>query len=162
MAGTRFDGVDDASGYGDGKWMRVNYNGKTYFVESARVKKVVSVTPTPPPPVNDPVEPEEVKVDYGRAKASRAGELVPLFSAETGEMIVAVKDGTKLEIVEKVGDYYKVKYEGAELLIHQDDFKLDGLTTVQIIAIVLSIVVVLAGGLVFMVTNITKKKEDTK
>ena len=161
-AGTRFDGVDDASGYGDGKWMRVNYNGKTYFVESARVKKVVSVTPTPPPPVNDPIEPEEVKVDYGRAKASRAGELVPLFSAETGEMIAAVKDGTKLEIVEKVGDYYKVKYEGTELLIHQDDFKLDGLTTVQIIAIVLSIVVVLAGGLVFMVTNITKKKEDTK
>ena len=161
-AGTRFDGVDDASGYGDGKWMRVNYNGKTYFVESARVKKVVSVTPTPPPPVNDPVEPEEVKVDYGRAKASRAGELVPLFSAETGEMIVAVKDGTKLEIVEKVGDYYKVKYEGTELLIHQDDFKLDGLTTVQIIAIVLSIVVVLAGTLVFMVTNITKKKEDNR
>ena len=161
-AGTRFDGVDDASGYDDGKWMRVNYNGKTYFVESARVKKVVSVTPTPPPPVNDPVEPEEVKVDYGRAKASRAGELVPLFSAETGEMIVAVKDGTKLEIVEKVGDYYKVKYEGAELLIHQDDFKLDGLTTVQIIAIVLSIVVVLAGTLVFMVTNITKKKEDNR
>ena len=161
-AGTRFDGVDDASGYGDGKWMRVNYNGKTYFVESARVKKVVSVTPTPPPPVNDPVEPEEVKVDYGRAKASRAGELVPLFSSETGEMIVAVKDGTKLEIVEKVGDYYKVKYEGMELLIHQDDFKLDGLTTVQIVAIVLSIVVVLAGTLVFMVTNITKKKEDNR
>ena len=103
-----------------------------------------------------------VKVDYGRAKASRAGELVPLFSAETGEMIVAVKDGTKLEIVEKVGDYYKVKYEGIELLIHQDDFKLDGLTTVQIIAIVLSIVVVLAGVLVFMVTNITKKKEDNR
>lgn len=161
-AGTRFDGVDDASGYGDGKWMRVNYNGKTYFVESARVKKVVSVTPTPPPPVDDPVEPEEVKVNYGRAKASRAGELVPLFSAETGDMVVAVKDGTKLEIIEKVGDYYKVKYEGKELLIHQDDFKLDGLTTVQIIAIVLSIVVVLAGGLVFMVTNITKKKEDNK
>ena len=161
-AGTRFDGVDDASGYGDGKWMRVSYNGKTYFVESARVKKVMSVTPTPPPPVNDPVEPEEVKVDYGRAKSSRAGELVPLFSTETGEMIVAVKDGTKLEIIEKVGDYYKVKYEGTELLIHQDDFKLDGLTTVQIIAIGLSIVVVLAGVLVFMVTNITKKKEDNK
>ena len=76
-------------------------------------------------------------------------------------MVVAqVTDGTRLEVIEKMGDYYKVKYNDTEVLIHKDHFKLDGLTTVQIIAIVLSVIVVLAGGLIFMVTSLSKKKEE--
>ena len=67
-----------------------------------------------------------------------------------------------LEVVEKIGDYYKVIYENNEVLIHKDQFKLEGLTTVQIIAIILSVVVVLSGGLIFMVTSLSKKKEQNQ
>ncbi len=152
--------IDDACGFEDGKWLRVNYNGKIYFVLKDKVQKATSL-PTIPG-LNDKPH-EEVKVHYGRAKASRVGEFVNLYSDANGTTVVAsVKDSTKLEIVEKVGDYYKVVYEGAEVYIHESEFKLDGLTTVQIVAIVLSVVVVLAGSLVFAVTSLARKKEETK
>ena len=147
--------VDDGAGYDGGKWWRISVDGKIYFVDKSSLEKVVSIGPIIP---NNPSK-EEVKADYGRAKASRAGELVPLYSSN-GNVATHVTDGTKLEIVEKVGDYYKVVYEEQEYLIHKDQFKLDGLTTVQVVAIVLSIVVVLAGTLVFAVTSLTRKKEE--
>ena len=124
------------------------------------------IAPSNPSTPSNPQEPEkpvEVKKDYGRAKASRAGELVPLFSVADNTIVVAeVTDGTRLEVVEQAGEYYKVIYNGTELLIRADQFKLEGLTTVQIIAIILSVVVVLAGGLIFMVTSLAKKKEENQ
>ena len=156
--GTALTVIDDG-GYSDGTWVRVEYNGKTYYTEMSGLEKKSSSKPAPQP--EKPEKPEKVNKDYGRAKASRAGELVNLYSAQDNNVVVAqVTDGTKLEVVEKIGDFYKVKYEGADVLIHKDQFKLDGLTTVQIIAIVLSVVVVLAGGLIFMVTSLSKKKEE--
>ena len=156
---TKVNIVDDACGYDGAKWYRINYNGKTYFVLRESLEKVPTIGPITP---NPPQKEEEVKADYGRAKSTRAGEYVPLYESIGGDVAISVKDGTRLEIVEKVGDYYKVKCEGNEYFIHQDQFKLDGLTTVQIVAIVLSIVVVLAGSLVFAVTSLTRKKEENR
>ena len=157
--------VDNAGGYGDNGWVRVEYNGKVYYTELANLAKKQTAPSNPSTPSNpqEPEKPVEVKKDYGRAKASRAGELVPLFSVADNTMVVAeVTDGTRLEVVEQAGEYYKVIYNGTELLIRADQFKLEGLTTVQIIAIILSVVVVLAGGLIFMVTSLAKKKEENQ
>ena len=158
--GTALSVIDNAGGYGDGKWVRVEYAGKIYYTEMSGLEKKTSTTPNIPN-TEKPEKPEKVNKDYGRAKASRAGELVKLYSTEDNTVVVAqVTDGTRLEVVEKMGDYYKVKYNDTEVLIHKDHFKLDGLTTVQIIAIVLSVIVVLAGGLIFMVTSLSRKKEE--
>ena len=158
--GTALTVVDDG-GYSDGKWVRVEYNGKTYYTEMSGLELKSSPKPDNKPEKTE--KPEKVSKNYGRAKSSRAGELVNLYSTTDSNMVVAqVTDGTRLEIVEKVGDFFKVIYNGNQALIHKDQFKLDGLTTVQIIAIVLSVVVVLAGGLIFMVTSLSKKKEENK
>jgi hypothetical protein len=150
--------VDDAAGYDNGSWYRVKYDGQLYFVKRDVLEKISPIGPVTPPPQQE----EEVKADYGRAKASRAGEYVPLYSSIGGDVAISVKDGTRLEIIEKVGDYYKVKWDDGEYFVRQDQFKLDGLTTVQIVAIVLSIVVVMAGGLIFAVTSLTRKKEENR
>ncbi len=157
--GTALTVIDDAAGYEDGKWFRVEYNGGVYFAERGKLVKDTSA-PTPPPHQQEkPIE--EVKVNYGRAKASRVGELVNLYADANGQTVVtSVKDSTKLEIIEKVGEYYKVVHEGQEVFIHESQFKLNGLTTVQVVAIVLSVVVLLAGTLVFAVTTLIKKKEN--
>ena len=111
----------------------------------------------------EPEKPVEVKKEYGRAKASRAGELVPLYSDIEGNNVATeVTDGTRLQVVEKIGDYYKVIYNDSELYIRADQFKLDGLTTVQVIAIILSVIVVLTGALIFAITSATKKKEENQ
>ncbi len=153
--------VVDNGGYADGNWVRVEYKGKVYYADKSCLDQKTSSKPTPEP--EKPQEPEKVNKDYGRAKASRVGELVNLYSVDDSNIIVTqVADGTKLEVVEKIGDYYKVIYENNEVLIHKDQFKLEGLTTVQIIAIILSVVVVLSGGLIFMVTSLSKKKEQNQ
>ncbi len=162
VKGTALTVIDNAGGYGDGNWVRVEYNGKTYYTEMSGLEKKVTSKPSTPE-INKPEMPEKVNKDYGRAKSSRAGELVNLYSTQDSNIIVAkVTDGTRLEVVEKIGDFYKVKYNNEDVLIHKNQFKLDGLTTVQIIAIVLSVVVVLAGGLIFMVTSLSKKKEENQ
>jgi hypothetical protein len=158
--GTDLKVLDDG-GYADGKWVRVEYKGKVFYADKSCLDQKTSSKPTPEP--EKPQEPEKVNKDYGRAKASRVGEFVNLYSADDSNIIVTqVADGTKLEVVEKIGDYYKVIYENNEVLIHKDQFKLEGLTTVQIIAIILSVVVVLSGGLIFMVTSLSKKKEQNQ
>ena len=158
LKGTALNVVDNAGGYNGNGWVRVEYNGKIYYTQASGLQKKSATTPLPEIP--KPEKPEKVETEYGRAKASRAGELVALYSLDGSKVVSSVADGTKLEVVEKIGEYYKVKYDGGEVLIHQDRFKLDGLTTVQIIAIILSVVVVLAGGLIFAVTSLSKKKEE--
>ena len=158
--GTALNVIDNAGGYDGNKWVRVEYNGKTYYTEISGLQKKSSTTILPEIP--KPEKPEKVDTEYGRAKASRAGELVSLYSLDGSTVVTSVADGTKLEVVEKIGEYYKVKHNGDEVLIHQDHFKLDGLTTVQIVAIILSVIVVLTGGLIFAVTSLSKKKEENQ
>ena len=153
--------IDNGGGYGEGNWVRVEYQGKIYYAEKGGLQLKQSAS-TPTPETQKPQQTEKVSKEYGRAKASRAGELVFLYSTDGKTVVAKVADGTRLEVVEKVGNFYKVKYNGAEVLIHRDQFKLDGLTTVQIVAIILSVVVVLAGGLIFMVTSLSKKKEENQ
>ncbi|MBO7221501.1 MAG: hypothetical protein J6V37_00475 [Clostridia bacterium] len=162
---TTINVVDNGGGYGDGNWVRVEYGGKMYYTELCNLEKKQSAPSNPSTPSNpqEPEKPVEVKKEYGRAKASRAGELVPLYSDIEGNNVATeVTDGTRLQVVEKIGDYYKVKYNDSELYIRADQFKLDGLTTVQVIAIILSVIVVLTGALIFAITSATKKKEENQ
>ena len=162
---TTINVVDNGGGFGDNGWVRVEYNGKVYYTELANLEKKQPAPSNPSTPSNpqEPEKPVEVKKEYGRAKASRAGELVPLYSDIEGNNVATeVADGTRLQVVEKIGDYYKVKYNDSELYIRADQFKLDGLTTVQVIAIILSVIVVLTGALIFAITSATKKKEENQ
>lgn len=149
--GTVVNLVDDACNLDDGKWWRMEKDGVLYFIAREDVSKYVA--PTPP-------EPEKPKAVYGRAKADRAGGVVNLYSSasDNSTIVVSVTDGVKLEVLETLDGYYFVKYGDNLGYVKSDELELEGLTTVQIIAIVLSVVVVVAGALIFVVTYRTKRK----
>ncbi len=69
-------------------------------------------------------------------------------------------DGTKVEIIETVGDFYKIKYGETYGYMIKGDVKLDGLTTVQIVAIILAVIVLVTGIAIFFITR--KIKQDSE
>lgn len=151
--GTPVTLVDDACNLDGGKWWRMEKDGATYYIARADVS--VYVAPAPE-------EPEKPKAVYGRAKADRAGGTVNIYSSpdDGSEVLWALTDGVKVEVLETLDDYYLVGYGDVTGYVKIDQIELDGLTTVQIIAIVLSVVVVLASVLVFLVTYQTKRKME--
>ncbi|MDE5601484.1 MAG: SH3 domain-containing protein, partial [Clostridia bacterium] len=158
---TRFSAVSDCADYDGGVWMRVKYADKTYFVKSENCEKI-SDDPIPPNPLPD--EPTE-KTLYGKAKATRGGGLVSVYSAASVESpaLKQIVDGTDIEILEQLDEFYLVRTKDDVVgYMHKDDVKIGGLTNVQIIAIVLAIFVALTGICIFVVIEITKKKHDTE
>ncbi|MCQ2603372.1 MAG: SH3 domain-containing protein, partial [Clostridia bacterium] len=143
---------DDAFGIGGDSWYRVKIDENLYFVLRSQVEEYSA-----PTPVGD-----DTKAVYGRAKADRAGGEVNVYqySDETSTVLFKVTDGTKVEIIETVGDFYKVKYGENYGYMSKDEVKLDGLTTVQIVAIVLAVVVLAAGVVIFFITR--KIKQDSE
>ena len=72
-----------------------------------------------------------------------------------------IADGAKVEILETLDDFYKVSVNGTVGYMRKDDVQLGGLTTVQIVSIILAILVLLAGSTVFTAIYFTKKKQAT-
>lgn len=139
---------DDAAGLDGGKWVRVEADGKVWFTESVNVRKYVETVP------------EKDRV-FGKAVADRAGGLVSVYSLpDTASAVIAeITDGTRVEVLEDNGEYYYVSVNGLYGYMSKSDVKLEGLTTVQIIAIALSAVVIATGAVIFAVTYHTRKKE---
>lgn len=151
--GTSVNLVDDACNLDGGKWWRMEKDGITYYIARADVSEYVAPAPA---------EPEKPKAVYGRTKADRAGGSVRIYSSpdEYSEVVLSLTDGVKVEIVETLDGFYLVRYNDVTGYVKADEIELDGLTTVQIIAIVLSVVVVLVGALVFVITYQTKQKME--
>lgn len=146
--GLRVTLIDDAAGLDGGKWVRVESDGRIWFTERSNVRKYTETVP------------EKDRV-YGKAVADRAGGLVSVYASPDTEsaVIAEVTDGARVEVLEDCGDYYYVSVDGVYGYMQKSRVKLDGLTTVQIIAIALSAAVVLVGAVIFTVTYYTRKKE---
>lgn len=140
--------IDDAAALDSGAWVRVSYGGKTYFTAAGNVTEYVEVVP------------EKEKV-YGRASAERAGGLVYVYSLPDAstEPVIEVVDGTRVEILDESGDFWLVSVEGKVGYAAKSDIELEGLTTVQIVSIVLCCAVAVTGAVVFIVTWQARKKE---
>lgn len=140
--------LDGAAGLDNNTWARVEYDGKTYFAKRADLEKYVEIVP------------EKEKV-YCRAVADRAGGVVNIYSLpdSTSDVVVEVVDGTRMEILEENGDYYYITVDGVSGYVLKNQVKLEGLTTVQIVSIVLAVLVMVAGSVIFAVTYYTRKKE---
>lgn len=136
------------AGFDEGKWVVVEYNGQEYFALINEFSEYVPPTP-------------ERKHNYARAKGTRVGGIVNVYQSPSTDspVILEVADGAKLEILETLDDFYKVNINGTIGYMTKDDVQLGGLTTVQIVAIVLAVLVLLAGSTVFMAIYFTKKKQ---
>lgn len=154
--------VSDCAGYDGNKWMIVRYDSKLYFVDPDCLQEDLA----PPDPVDpdDPSDPDAPVSDeplFGRAKASRVGGTVNIYGdMSESETLARVVDGKKVEILGKSGDYYQVKFGDVIGFMRVNEVKIGGLTTVQIIAIVLSVMVLLAGTGIFISIFGIKKKND--
>lgn len=141
--------ISDTAGYDGASWVLVTYNEKTYFARASHFEEYVYVVP-------------EQEKTYGKAKGERVGGLVNVYTEAdfSSPVLTKIVDGTKVEILDTVGDYYQVLYQGSIGYMLKDTVKLDGLTTVQIIAIVLAIIVALAGIAISASIHLAKKKSE--
>ncbi len=144
-------GVDDAAQAYNGEWIRVSVGGVTYFAKNADFTEYEEPVP-------------EVERVFGRAKAARVGGTVKIYSAPDSSSAVAFEavDGTRMEVLDTLDDYYMVTLDGKIGYISKAELELEGLTTVQIIAIVISVIVVLAGTVIFAAVIHAKKNEEKK
>lgn len=142
---------NDCADYEDGKWIAVKYGENTYYAIASDFEEYVVVIP------------EKDKV-YGRANADRAGGVVNVYTSqdENSDVIMQIVDGTKVEVLETLDDFYLISFDGKTGYIKKSQLKIDGLTTVQIVAIVLAIVVALAGSAIFASIYITRKNAENK
>ena len=65
-------------------------------------------------------------------------------------------------MLDTVGDFYLVNFEGTIGYVEKAYIKINGLTTVQIVAIVLAIIVALAGTAIFASIYLTRKNAENK
>ena len=139
------------AGFDGGIWVVVEYENAEYFAKRADFEEYVAPAP-------------ERKAEYGRAKGTRVGGIVNVYASADAEseIILEIADGAKVEILETLDGFYKVKVDETVGYMRSEDVQLKGLTTVQIISIVLAVLVLLAGSTVFAAIYLTKKKEATK
>lgn len=92
------------------------------------------------------------------------GGLVNVYADQStdSEVIAQIVDGSKVEVLETLDDFYLVSYDGKLGYIQKSQLKIGTLTTVQIVAIVLSIIVAIAGATIFASVHLTRKNADAK
>ncbi len=146
--------VSDCANYNSNIFAIIAYGERTYFVPADSIEEYNPAQDVDPPA-------ENAKKNMGRAKAKRVGGLVGIYSdMRESETLLEIVDGTKVEVLETYDAYYMVKYEDKVGYMRKKEVKLDGLTTVQIAAIVIACLVVVAGAGVFVAIYLTKKKQD--
>jgi len=148
---TRFSLHADCADFENSVWWRVSYNESIYFVKAADCVEYIYIAP-------------EVEKLYGRAKANRVGGLVNIYdqASTDSEMLTQIVDGTKVEIIETLDDFYLVRHDATVGYMLRSEVKIGGLTTVQIIAITLAAFVAVSGICIFIVIEVTKKKEEQR
>ena len=143
--------TDDAAALDGGVWVRVSYDGGIYFASAS------DLTPyTPPVP--------EREEKFGRAAADRPGGLIGIYSLPdvSSATVTQAVDGTRMEIVGEEGDFWMVSFDGVTGYALKSEVELEGLTTVQIVSIVLCCAVAVTGVVVFVILWQARKKEKEK
>lgn len=142
--------LNDAANADGGKWYQVEWEGKTYFAQRSSLE--IYIQPT--------IEPNFNEGTPARAKAARAGASVKLYATPDldSEVLISLSDGTKLVVLETLDGYYFVNAGGVIGYVKADEVQMNGLTTVQIVAIVLSVLVLVSGTVIFLVTYTYKKR----
>lgn len=147
--GTRISLFADCADFENSKWLRIKYNDKVYFVDAEHVDEYAELIP-------------EKDRKYGKAKATRVGGLVNIYSAASidSEVMTQIVDGTDVEVLEEAAGFYLIRYEEMTGYMLKDEVELKGLTAVQIASIVVACIVVIAGIGVFIAIEKTKKKAE--
>ena len=147
LTGTRFTLISDCADFENSKWLRVNYNEKVYFVLANDCDEFIELI-------------REEDREYGKAKAKRVGGLVNVYAGANSdaEVLLSIVDGTRIEILDKLDKYYMIRYGNTVGYMLKNEVELDGLTTVQIISIVVACIVAVAGIGIFIAIETTKKK----
>lgn len=153
-ADTHITLISDVAGYDNNVWVLAEYESKTYFVKKALLQEYVEPIP-------------EVKEDdkvYGKANADRVGGMVSIYTSADieSDVVYEIVDGSRVEVLDEVDDFYLVTIDEYVGYIQKDQLKIEGLTTVQIVAIILSIIVALAGIAIFASIYLTKKNNEEK
>ena len=140
--------LSSISDYDNEKWFKVKYEDKIYYVFRDAV-------------TNYNNEEQVDQPTYAKAQAKRIGGQIKLYSTpnEDSPVIMTIADGQKIEVYDEIDGFYYVKYNGQAGYTKVTDVKLSGLTSAQIIGIVLAILTIFAGGAIFVITNITRKKQ---
>ena len=143
--------TSSTAGFDGGVWVIVSFDNKTYFAKQSDFAEYVAPVP-------------ERKPVYGRAKGSRVGGVVNVYQSadENSVVILEVADGQKLEILDEQGDFYQVKIGETIGYMSKSDVELGALTSIQIVAIVLAIIVLLAGSTIFFAIYMTKRKQSNE
>lgn len=143
--------TDNAAGLDGGAWLRVSYEGDIYFAPASALSPYVEPVP-------------EVKRVFGRASADRPGGLINVYTLpDTASAVVTqAADGTRMEIVGESGDFWLVAFDGKTGYALKAEVEMEGLTTVQIVSIVLCCAVAVTGLVVFVVVWQARKKEKEK
>lgn len=151
--GTRLTLIGKDFGYDNNIWSLVKYNNTTYFVKSKDIEEYHEVIVVP-----------EIEKVYGKAKADRVGGLCNVYSNEdiSSSVLTQIADGTKVEILGESDEYYEVLINGLVGYMLKSEVVIDALTTVQIIAIALCVIVSLAGMGVFVAIYLTRKHDEEK
>lgn len=147
--GEKVTRISDVAGYDSQKWTIVKHGENAYFVLSQDLEEYVDNTP------------QKEKV-FGKANADRVGGLVNMYAASDtqSEVVAQIVDGSEVEILDTVGDFYLVNFDGTIGYVEKAHVRIDGLTTVQIVAIVLAIIVALAGTAIFASIYLTRKNGE--
>ena len=137
--------IDD---YDNERWFKVKYEDKIYYVLRDAV-------------TNYNNEEQVDQPTYAKAQAKRIGGQIKLYSTpnEDSPVIMTIADGQTIEVYDEIDGFYYVKYNGQAGYTKVSDVKLSGLTSAQIIGIILAILTIFAGGAIFVITNITRKKQ---
>ena len=147
--GTRIIPISDCADYDGGMWWRVSYDDSVYFVKAEACEEYKYLIP------------EEDKL-YGKAKATRIGGLVNIYTEASTEspVVKQIVDGTDVEVLEEADGFYLVRHGEEVGYMIKDEVQIGGLTTVQIVAIVLAVFVLIAGTCIFIAIYLTRKKAE--
>lgn len=150
-SGVRLTLKSDTAEYDSSVWVIATYQGQDYFVKRSDVAEYVEIV-------------EEKDKVFGKANADRVGGLVNMYAdpSTASEVVGQIVDGSKVEVLETLDDFYLVTYDGKLGYIQKSQLKIGTLTTVQIVAIVLSIIVAIAGAAIFASVHLTRKNADAK
>lgn len=138
-------------GYDDDKWVYVTFGDTAYYMDKNSLTSTLQ---------NE--QPENKKV-VGKAKADRVGGLVSVYSDESfSTSLKEIVDGTKVEVLEEFENSYLVSYKGVVGYMKKDEVAIDSLTTVQLVSIILSVVIALAGVGIFLAIYLTRQHSESQ
>lgn len=142
--------IDDAAEYGNGEWLRVEYQGGVFFAQSK------NLTPATDPPDN------KDNVSKAKTQASRIGGAVKVYASAdiNSDEIFSLSDGKSVAIISESNDFYLISFNGEKGYVLKSDVTFNALTKVQTMAIVLSVIIFITGTAIIISIKHTKRRYE--